>query len=359
MALFALLEAAGIGAGDEIILPAFTCAAVPNAMIYRGSRPIYADIDPVTFNIDPARVATLITTRTRAIYAQHTFGISCDVRSLRAIADRHHLMLIEDLAHSLGASIDGRPHGAWGHAGIFSTDRTKVIGSHIGGCAVTSDEQLASLLRARQASAQALSATTARRIELSHLLDWPLTHPGLFWAGRPILGALRRIGLGFAWKDEASDRQPTGYPCRMPPRTALAAAMQLEELDANLAHRREVARVLETGINWYNPALGAAFDQQAWLRYSFLVRDREAFVERFRRRFDLGIWFTHPIFGRPDSAEHVGYRAGACPLAEHAAAHIVNFPTHARIPTRFYERLIERDSAWFHDNVLRIDAGSA
>ena len=357
MGLYALLEALQFAPGDEIILPGFTCTVVPNALLYRGLRPVYADIDPVTFNLDPRAVERAITPRTRAIHAQHTFGVNCDVAALRAIADRHGLVLLEDAAHSLGARYYGRPHGSLGDAGFFSTDRTKVINTHLGGCATTDDDALAGRLRAIQQRAAQLGVLDSKRIVFSFLAEFLLRAPAIFWLGRPLLGALRRTPLLFQWLDEEWDALPADYPypCQLTAAQAKLGLSQLAGLDLNLQHRRRLARWLEDRLGWYGSRVPGTFEEQAWLRYSLLVRDRDAFVARFGSRIELGIWFPIVIYGRSGSFEAVGYRAGSCPVAEAVARHIVNFPTHPRIPQRLLESLWSRHGDWLRGQMIRID----
>ncbi len=357
MALHAILEAMELGPGDEIVVPGFTCTVVPNAMIYRGIRPVYADVDPVTFNADPDCVERAITPRTRVIYLQHTFGVACDVERLRAIAARHGLRTIEDLAHSLGATVDGRPHGAFGDAAFFSTDRTKVINTHLGGCAVTSDEAIAARLGEAQRRAVALGPLASRLMVWSFLADVACRDPALFWIGRPALGALRRAGASYTWSDEPWNALPEGYPypSRLVPALAQVGLSQLARLGENLAHRRAIARWLEARIGWYGNRLAGRFDEQAWLRYSFLVRDPAAFEARLAGRIDLGRWFPHNIFGRERDLEAIGYAPGSCPVAERTARHIVNFPTHERLPLDFLDSLWARHGDW----ILAQRAGAA
>jgi dTDP-4-amino-4,6-dideoxygalactose transaminase len=251
-----------LGPGDEIVVPGFTCTVVPNAMIYRGIRPVYADVDPVTFNADPDCVERAITPRTRVIYLQHTFGVACDVERLRAIAARHGLRTIEDLAHSLGATVDGRPHGAFGDAAFFSTDRTTVVNTHLGGCAVTSDEAIAARLGEAQRRAVALGPLASRLMVWSFLADVACRDPALFWIGRPALGALRRAGASFTWSDEPWNALPEGYPypSRMVPALARVGLSQLARLGENLAHRRAIAQWLEARIGWYGQRLAETGD---------------------------------------------------------------------------------------------------
>lgn len=356
MALYAIAEALELREGDEVIVPGFTCTVVPNAFVYRGVRPVYADIDPVTFNVDPARVGALVTPRTRAIYLQHTFGQRCDSDALRQIARANGLRVIEDAAHSLGASHGGALHGSLGDVGFVSTDRTKVINTHLGGFATTNDDAIAAKLAAARDRALALPGGASRRVAFSFLAEFLLRQPTLFWLGRPVLGALRRAGLLFQWADEESNRLPDAYPypCRLGATPARIGLSQFAALDENLRHRRMLARWLEDRIGWNAGRLPGPLEEQAWLRYSFLVRDRDEFVERFGARIDLGIWFPTVLFGRETGTEAVGYRPGDCPVAENVARHIVNLPTHRRIPLALLESLWKRHGDWLKGQLVRI-----
>jgi len=355
MALYALLEALELREGDEVILPAFTCAVVPNAMMYRGIRPVYVDIDPGSFNVDPTRIEAAITPRTRAIYAQHTFGVACDLDAIGAIASTRKLLVIEDLAHALGASHRGRPVGSVGDAGFGSSDRTKVINTHIGGWAASRHENVNERLRKLAAAAPELDGAAQRRALRAYSLECIARDPALLWIGRPTLGALRRLGLEFVWRDEQMDSRPTSpsYPCAFPAVLSDAGVRQMQRLAANLAHRRRIAAWLEERIGWNRGDVLDRAPEHAWLRYSFLVRDREQCVRRFGRRIDLGTWFTEPIFGRPNSADRVGYRSGSCPNAERVAAQIVNFPTHPRIDLEFLESRFREHGVWLSGQILR------
>jgi dTDP-4-amino-4,6-dideoxygalactose transaminase len=355
MALYALLEALELNPGDEVILPGFTCVVVPNAMIYRGIRPVYVDIDPVTFNLDPSLIERAITPRTRAIHVQHTFGVSCDVSRIKEVADRHGLLLIEDAAHSLGARHQDRAHGSWGQVALFSTDRTKVINTHLGGMVTTNDHGIAKRLRRFQAATPFVAPSIVRRILFSFLAESLFYSPDLLWLGRPVVSALRRLGVLFYWSDELMERLPEGYPypSRLSSGQARLGASQLSDLPRNLAHRRRLAEWLEARIGWYRGALPGPLASQAWLRYSFLVQDRGEFDRRLRARFDVPFWFTSVVYGRDRDLHLVGYEPGSCPVAERAARHVVNLPTHLRIPLSSLESLWSKEGAWIESQVRR------
>ena len=124
-ALILGLEALGIGAGDEVVCPAHTFYATAEAVARAGARPVFADIDPATYNIDPAAAEAAISERTRAIVAVHLFGQPADVSTLRDVCNRHGIALVEDAAQAFGATRDGRPAGGFGDVATLSFFPTK------------------------------------------------------------------------------------------------------------------------------------------------------------------------------------------------------------------------------------------
>jgi dTDP-4-amino-4,6-dideoxygalactose transaminase len=142
--------AAGIGAGDEVIVPAFTFVASAGAPRYVGAEPVLCDVrSPTDFNVDPADVARRITPRTRAVVAVHFCGYPADVAALRALCDEHGLVLIEDCAQAIGARVDdsGRQVGTVGELGAFSFFSKKQLCVGEGGMVTTGNEQLAERVR--------------------------------------------------------------------------------------------------------------------------------------------------------------------------------------------------------------------
>jgi perosamine synthetase len=137
-ALHVSLLAAGIGKGDEVITSPFTFIASANSILYTGARPVFVDIDPVTFNIDPELIEAAITSRTKAILPVHLYGLCCDMDPILAIAEKHHLQVIEDVCQSHGAMYKGKRAGSFG-IGAFSFYPTKNMTSAEGGMITTDD----------------------------------------------------------------------------------------------------------------------------------------------------------------------------------------------------------------------------
>jgi dTDP-4-amino-4,6-dideoxygalactose transaminase len=142
------LRALGVGPGDQVITTPFTFIATAEAISATGATPVFADIDPATYNLNPAAVDAAITPRTRALLPVHLYGQPADITALAAIARRHGLALIEDAAQAHGAEVNGRRVGSLGHAACFSFYPGKNLGAYgDGGAVTTDDEALAGRLR--------------------------------------------------------------------------------------------------------------------------------------------------------------------------------------------------------------------
>ena len=147
-ALLLALMAHEIGPGDEVLVPSFTFFATASAVWRLGATPVFVDIDPLTFNLDPAHAESLVTSETRAIIPVHLFGQCADMERICEMAEKHELIVIEDAAQAIGAKFNQMPAGSMGHVGCFSFYPTK----NLGGCGdaglmTTSDEQLAVTLK--------------------------------------------------------------------------------------------------------------------------------------------------------------------------------------------------------------------
>jgi perosamine synthetase len=137
----------GIGAGDEVIVPAFSYIATANVVELTGATSVFVDIDIDTFNINADAVEEAITPKTKAIIVVHEFGLAAEITKIRSIADKHRIPVIEDAACALGATHNGRHVGSFGKAGSFSLHPRKAISSGEGGLITTDDDQLADKLR--------------------------------------------------------------------------------------------------------------------------------------------------------------------------------------------------------------------
>lgn len=182
------LHASGVGAGDEVIVPAFTFIATGSSVTALGARPVFVDIEPGTFNLDPSLIEARITSRTRAIVAVHLFGLAADMDPILTIASKHGISVIEDNAQSIGANYRGRKTGSMGRAGCLSFYPSKNLGAYgDAGMIVTDDEKLAARLRALRNHGQTgRYLSTERgwnsrldelqaailRVKLRHLAEW-------------------------------------------------------------------------------------------------------------------------------------------------------------------------------------------
>ncbi|MFO7899335.1 MAG: aminotransferase class I/II-fold pyridoxal phosphate-dependent enzyme [Planctomycetota bacterium] len=340
VALYALLEAIGVEQGDEVILPAYTCVVVPNAILYAGGTPVYVDVRPETYCMDVAKLPAAISDRTKAILCQNTYGLSADVEKVVAIARDHGVATVEDCAHGFGGTYKGRPNGTYCDAAFFSSQWNKPFSTGLGGFAAVNNPELVPAVEALEKEkaapgpreAVALRALlVARKCLLNDLTYWPLRAAYRWLSERDlILGSSRGQELDSA-------EMPDDYFKAMSPVQAKAGLRALAGLDELLDRRRRNAetytRFLENHGKTAVPR--ALFPDHSFLKYPLLVRDRAAFSAAAETaHVPLGDWFVSPIHPVPSHLERWGFEPAQFPVAGRLAAQVVNLPTESRTPQK-------------------------
>jgi dTDP-4-amino-4,6-dideoxygalactose transaminase len=333
VAMYALLRALDIGPGDEVVVPAFTCVAVPNAVLYAGATPVYVDIDERTYTADPAAVAAAVGPRTRAVLAQNTFGLSADLDALTATAQTHGAVVLDDCTHGLGGTYRGRPNGAAAHAAFFSTQWSKPISTGLGGIAITTDPALARAMADREGDALAPSAASRALLGAMLFARERIATPRTLRAGRSVYRVVSRAGVvpgSSSGEELEGTAMPDGFVTAMSGFQARLAAQRLPTLPGRVRRRRAVAARYSAWLREHGatPAYEPGGAEHAFLRYPLRVRERDAFVaEAERRGIDLGDWFHSPLYPIRGDLEAWGYQRGHSPVAERVAAEMVNLPT--------------------------------
>jgi dTDP-4-amino-4,6-dideoxygalactose transaminase len=285
-ALQLALQACDIGPGDEVITTPHTWISTSWAISYVGARPVYVDVDPATYMLDPTQVQEVITPRTKAILPVHLYGQACDLDSLVQLAEDNHLILIEDAAQAHGAVYRGRRVGSFGRVGCFSFYPGKNLGAFgEAGAVVTSDQRVAARLRCLRDHAQ----------------------------------------------DGRHHHVEIGYNARMEGIQGAVLEVKLRHLDEwNTARRRHATRLSQLLADVPGLRLPAAAqpDSHVWHLYVVLVdgMDRDALASRLAERgIATAIHYPTLVPFQP-AYEHLGYRRGSLPVAEEVAARCLSLP---------------------------------
>ncbi len=253
MAFYYTLKALDFPPGSEIVVPALTFWVVPALAQVAGLKVVFADIDPATFTLDPASLQRAITPATRAVVPTHLYGLPCDMDAIMAIASRHGLKVIEDCAHALGATYDGRPVGTFGDAGFFSFQTLKPLNCYGGGMALVKDAALAARVRAiAEAEPWPDEKRVSKRLLVGRL-QRIFIKPWVFTISSfPILWVSSLIGANpdvYLWEDIRSlDPLPPQYTERMPNVQAAIGLAALEHLDEWTAQTRRHARLMDHAL---------------------------------------------------------------------------------------------------------------
>ena len=293
LALDAALKALKLGPGDEVITSAFSFIASSNCVLFQGAKPVFADIDPRSFDIDPSDVAEKITAKTKAIIPVHLYGQPAEMDALTEIAEDHGVALVEDAAQAHGAEYKGRKVGGLGDIGCFSFYATKNMTTGEGGIITTNNSEL------------------ARKVRL-------LRNHG-------DTGKYHHVILG--------------YNYRMSEASAAVGSVQLRKLDELNERRKENASVLTRGIekiSGLTPPYVKNDVEHVFYQYVIRVEDdcpvdRDELAGHLTKSgVSVAVHYPIPIYRQPFYKE-LGYGKTVCPMAEDVCKRILSLPVHPSV----------------------------
>jgi len=355
-ALVALLRSLKGEKSAEVIVQAFTCVVVPNAIQAAGKSTVYADIEQETLNLDLQDVERRITPRTQAVICQHTFGIPADTHRLRALCDRYGLTLIEDCAHVLPDDAGPSTIGKDGDFLLLSFGRDKAISGITGGAILSRNPAVSVLLRAEEGNAVSLSLIRIKRL---------LLYPIAYGIARPLYG----IGIGKAFLvlartigalvpiltagEKRGEMSPALHT--FPNACAALALAEFKRLKEVNDHRRKLTSLyLALLANYQLQApssklilLKSIHPDLPLQKFPLFVRGAANIRQQLKRRnIHLQDGWTECVICPPGSnLEQEGYVPGSDPKAEEAAEQILSLPTHPTMTERQARRLLQELNA--------------
>lgn len=343
VALYALMKAYGIKKDDEVILPAFTCVVVPNAIIYCQAKPVYVDINPQTLNCDAEEIRKKITEKTKFIISQNTFGLSSDLDAIMVIAKEKNIIVIEDCTHGLGGFYKGRKNGTIADASFFSTQWNKPFSTGIGGMAYVHDKDVAEKMKSIEKTSKAPSFL--ERVQLSVLLSVRsiMKAPAVYWPMIKLYRFLSKNNLvvGSSQGNELDNPiLPDDFLKQMSNVQFKKGISELMKLNQYVSHRVKVAAQYDEALRKLGIKINSNSDN-AYLKYPLLVKDRKLFFElAAKKNIELGDWFISPIHPITEQFHLWQYDYGKFPIAEYVSAQIVNLPTHIDMGPKAVERVL-------------------
>ena len=343
MGFYSILKTIDIQENDEIIIPSYTCIVVPNAILYTGAKAIYCDISENDYNIDVSKIEKLITPKTKVLYAQHTFGQMCDIEKIIKIAKKYNLLVIEDTALAIGAKLGGKYAGTIGDFGYYSTDRSKVINTGLGGIVSVNNAAYVDEFEKLYLQIPFLDTSMTKKIAKTFILNLITLNPYVYWIGKFINAVLSKLNVLAYFLDEQfiDKKEITAYPypAKLSNIFAQIGISQISNLDNNLANRNKIIKYYNGILNIYSEKY-LENESNLFLRYSFLIKNRDYWEKRFSNKIDLSIWFKTIASGKNDNFEDIGYELGTNKVSEYVCKHIFNLPTHNQLKHRELEKLL-------------------
>ena len=308
-ALHAACAVIGINAGDEVITTPNTWVSSANAALYCGGRPVFADIDKDTYNIDPDEIEKKISKQTKAIIPVHYAGQPCDMDRIHKIAEANHLVVIEDAAHAIGATYKGNKIGSLSDMTIFSFHPVKQMTTCEGGMVTTNNEELYEKLKLFRAYGMV-------KTEEKALQEGP-------WF---------------------SEQMSLGYNYRLSDVQCALGISQIKKIDKLLARRREIAKIYDTELQGYDIVLPkqSADGSSSWHLYPVEVNAdrRKALYMQFREAgIGVGVHY-YPVYKNTYYQQN-GYDGICCKASEQFYARELSMPVHYKISDNDLDYILE------------------
>lgn len=297
-ALHLSVAAAGLGPGDEVITTAYSFVATALSVLHHGAVPVFADIEPETFGLDPAKIEAAITPRTRAIMPVHMHGTPCRIQAIREIAERRGLILLEDCAQAHGASVDGKKVGNFGQSGGFSIQSSKSLSAGEGGLFVTNDDEVALLANRTRMFGEDVRPSDAASYKIERALDGSRAYDSLqmgwMYRSNEMSAALTRSQLR---RLEAFNQAARDNAAYLSKRLA-----ELPGIKPPFEKPGEVSTVHKYRVRLDARALGVEAHPR---------RVRDAMITALRAEgVDAVLWQTKPIPGQKLFQDKIGYGKG-------------------------------------------------
>ena len=337
-ALFFALKALGVGAGDEVLVQAYTCMVVVNAIKWTGAKPIFIDIDN-DFNIVPSDLEKKISNRAKVLIIQHTFGLPATLNKLLEIANSKKLKVVEDCAHAYGAKYKDKLVGTFGDIGLLSFGSDKILSCVRGGALITDSRELGDAILVLQNNLP----HPKLRVTLQHLMHGPVFFKGKLlyrlYVGKIILYLAKKLNLinKIIYSEEKQGLPDKFYSARLANALAEILLVQLDQVDEVNKHRKLIAEYYKKNINnnYIEHSLlsnDLFFVDCVFLRYPILCNEPARLLKYAKARgVILGNWYNTVIAPKDIDLSKTDYLPGSCPNAEVLASRSVNLPTNRHV----------------------------
>ena len=304
-ALHLIVKALGIGPGDEVLVPSFTFVASVNVILYEGAKPVFVDIEPDTYNLDPGDLERKITPRTKAIMVVDVFGHPAEWDEILRIAEKYGLKVIDDSCEALGAEYKGRKLGQFGDAAAFAFYPNKQMTTGEGGMIVTDDDQIAKLCRSLRNQ------------------------------GRREMGAW----LEHEW---------LGYNYRMTEMSAALGVSQLKRIETLLAKRERVARMYTERLSemeLVRTPVVRPYVRMSWFVYVVRLAEgmcRDTVMKALAEKGIPTRGYFSPIHLQPYIRKQFGTKEGMLPVTESVAKRTIALPFHNNLSEQEIEYVVKK-----------------
>jgi dTDP-4-amino-4,6-dideoxygalactose transaminase len=353
-ALYFFLKQLNLSEGDEVITQAFTCVAVVAPILWVGAKPVYVDINPNTFNMNPEQLRSKVSNRTRVIILQHTFGNIINVSKVRMIVDEinkgrereNEIYLVEDCAHLFTKNLQELNIGQYSDMYFFSFSQDKSISCTQGAMLVVNNQELKEIIDSAYLKLGEIPKKEAKYCA-RYVVIWDRIKRNYFKKILPIgnitLGKIQIIlcrALGLIKRQASFDTLKIEGAKKMSKIQASMLLNQLHKLEELNKHRQNIVNIYAVGLKnefKFNSS------SNTLIRYPILLGNRNEIKRKFAKEGVIaGIWYSTPVFPLNEKElERVGYVSSQCPNAERCMNGVLNLPTNIEVTEDIARKIVD------------------
>jgi len=344
VALSKILSGLGVHAGDDVVIQAFTCTAVPEAVFSVGAKPVYVDVENNGVNMAPEKLEKILNenVNVKAIVVQHTFGIPAQIDKIAEISEKYNIPLIEDCAHTFKTSVNGKGVGTWGVASFYSFEWGKPIIAGIGGSLVLNNGLLSDYVEKDYSHLKEPGVIFNIKSAMQILAFKLLYHPKIYWILKDLFHFFSKYGLAIGnyskVKSEEENEISEDFGLKMPMVNRLWLNYSISHLEKSIIQRKNISDY------YFKVFTSADFDKKIlpdrpeiaeiyYARFPLIVKNKDLLLREARRnRIEISGWYetpVHPLEG--EQLKMAGYMNNSCPNAEKLCKSLISLPVNSKI----------------------------
>lgn len=344
--LFAILKVLGVKKGDKVLTQAFTCLAVPEAIMSIGATPIYVDTEKNSVNMDLEDLKKKINEDYKALIVQHTYGIPARIEKLAELASQYGIPVIEDCCHTFNSSIGGKEVGNFGVSSFYSFEWGKPIVAGLGGSVIINDDEIRTKFEQEYQLFSPPPRLATLKINIQYFVFKLMFRPIYYWYLKKTFRKLSTMGIAEGNYNAVSEELNEDFTYLMTSSAYRRMVSKLRRLEDLNKKQLEITEYYDSHLDFEKGSIEKPLIQENsiifYARYPLITENKYQLLEKAEmQNIEISDWYTtviHPL--NESELDQVHYHLGSCPNAESLSKRIISLPVGQSVDDRYMKKVV-------------------